>query len=308
MNESKKTTGRDGGGQPKKKSNKKKASGPVAFAALRAPSPVVDIGCNLTHRDFAADLPAVLERAAAANVDRILITGTSVKSSKGAAAMAARKDVPVKLYFTAGVHPHDAKTWTDETAKTLRTLASSPLCVALGECGIDFDRNFSPPDVQKAVFAKQLALAVDLKMPVFLHQRLGFKEFNEILEHEYLSKPGMVPEMACVHCFTGSAEELRSYVARGLMIGITGFVADEKRAVALRDALRQNILPLKQLLIETDGPFMSPKLASLRLPRRCEPSMLSYVARELADLMQVDFDTLCRQTTANAQRFFSKMG
>lgn len=150
------------------------------------------------------------------------------------------------------------------------------------------------------VFDKQLALAVELDRPVFLHQRLGFAEFNAIVErHVSRSDAARI----CVHCFTGDAKELEYYVARGYFVGITGFVCDQKRAVDLRAALERKLLPLEQLLIETDGPFMAPKNIP-RVPYRCEPAMLPYVAKELADLMGIPFDVLCKATTENAARFF----
>ena len=283
--------------------SKAKPKAKKPWTELKAPGLIVDIGVNIGHRDFSKDINDVMARCASNNVGILVATGTSVKSSRSVAALTTKKFANVEIYSTAGVHPHDAKTWDNETAQILRDLASKESCVAIGECGIDFDRDFSPRPVQQAVFQKQLELAVELKMPVFLHQRLGFKEFNEILERAFLSQPGVEPSDACVHCFTGSIAELEHYAARGVFVGITGFVCDPKRGAELQEALKKGVLPLSQLLIETDAPFMSPKTVP-NGGRRCEPGMLPYVAQTLAQLLNVPLEELCEQTTQNAKKFF----
>lgn len=170
---------------------------------------------------------------------------------------------------------------------------------------------FSPAEVQMEAFAKQLQSAVLLKKSVFLHQRLGFKEFNEIMDQVRENPfcfgfsrkrqhwPAELASRAVVHCFTGDAKELKHYVAKGYFIGITGFVCKKNRAQDLRSALSAGLLPLERLLIETDGPFMSP----IGKVRRCEPAMLPIVALELSKLMNVSFEKLCEQTTKNVRKW-----
>ena len=261
------------------------------FETLRAPAPIVDIGLNLTHRDFQGDLVGVLQRAAEANVVAIVGTGTNAKSSRKMAT-AVKKSLhgtDQVLYRTVGVHPHDAKTFFEEE---IAKLAAEEGVLAVGECGLDYDRMFSEAKVQREAFVAQLRIAVKLNLPVFLHQRLGFDDFNAIMDAEW---PAERARRAVVHCFTGDYKELSHYVKKGYMVGITGFVCKKNRSQDLRHALSSGVLPLTQLMIETDGPFMSP----FGKIRRCEPAMLPHIARELAILMNVDFEELCIQTTKN---------
>ncbi|HEU4533574.1 MAG TPA: TatD family hydrolase, partial [Polyangiaceae bacterium] len=166
---------------------------------------LVDIGVNLGHRSFANDREAVIERALAAGVRAIVCTGTSVKGSREALALARRR--PGQLFATAGVHPHDAARCDGSTAAALRELAADPAVVAIGECGLDFNRDFSPRPVQVEWFRRQLALAKELSMPLFLHERDAAATFLEALDAE---RPA--PETVVVHCFTGDEPTLREYL------------------------------------------------------------------------------------------------
>ncbi len=158
---------------------------------------------------------------------------------------------------------------------------------------------FSPAEQQKEAFIQQLKTARELKTSVFLHQRLGFKEFNEIMDEHW---PPELASRAVVHCFTGDAAELKHYVKKGYFIGITGFVCKKARAEELRKALSAGLLPLDRLLIETDAPYMSP----VGKVRRCEPSMLPLIALELSKLMNVSFEALCEQTTKNVDKWLGR--
>src|SRR5690606_10309568 len=129
---------------------------------------LIDIGVNLTHDSFDADRDEVIERAASACVTRMIVTGTSVTASARAAELASSRP---GLYATAGIHPHHAAELDAHSIDALRSLAEQPRVVAIGECGLDFFRNFSPPDAQERAFEAQLALAAELELPVFLHQR-----------------------------------------------------------------------------------------------------------------------------------------
>ena len=166
---------------------------------------LVDIGINLMHRRYDRDREAVIARAVAASVSRMVITGTSEADSVKAQAFAARSQGAsgVGIYATAGVHPHHAKDFTAQTLSTLQQLAARPEVVAIGECGLDFNRDFSPRPVQERVFAAQLALAAKVRKPVFLHDRDAHPRFLAILKEQRAQLVGGV-----VHCFTGTREEL----------------------------------------------------------------------------------------------------
>lgn len=206
----------------------------------KATTPIIDIGINLVHKRFQGDMKDVLKRAVDCNVTKMIITGTSVQDS-----VDARRLVEVHsdydLFFTSGVHPHDAKWCSDDTIATLEKLASHKKCVAIGECGLDFDRMFSPKEVQEHWFGQQLALAEKLGKPVFLHERKSHDEFINILS-KYKVK-------ACVHCFTGTQEALESFLKMGYYIGITGWICDETRGTDLAKFVK--LIPLNRLMIET---------------------------------------------------------
>ncbi|HEU4352939.1 MAG TPA: TatD family hydrolase, partial [Burkholderiales bacterium] len=191
---------------------------------------LVDIGANLTHSAFASDLDEVLARAQRAGVAQIIVTGTTVEESRQAAAIA---DCHAGLlYATAGVHPHHARECTPRTIKELRELANHPHCVAIGECGLDFNRNYSPHPDQEKWFVAQLELGLGLGKPLFLHSRDAHPRFAEILKTYRVTR-------AVAHCFTGEREELRAYLDLGLYIGITGWICDERRGKHLLELVRE---------------------------------------------------------------------
>ncbi|CZF84887.1 Tat-linked quality control protein TatD [Grimontia celer] len=257
---------------------------------------MIDIGVNLTSSQFDKDREDVLSRAKEAGISAMVLTGTDLESSPEAAAMAA--SLPGFAFSTAGVHPHDAKTVDDLTLPSIRALANQPQVVAIGECGLDFNRDFSPRPQQEAVFEAHLKLAVELNMPVFLHCRDAHERFMAILT-PYLDKlPGAV-----LHCFTGSEDELKACLQAGLYIGITGWVCDERRGEALRAIVP--LIPDDKLMIETDAPYLLPRdLKPKPKSRRNEPCYLPHIASEIAALRQQDTEQLITQTTLNTRRFF----
>ena len=259
--------------------------------------PLVDIGVNLAHASFRKDRDEVLDRAIASGVAQLIITGTSERSSEEASALAKRR--PGVLFATAGVHPHNAKECAPRTLVSLRALCGSPEVAALGECGLDFNRNFSPPPVQEKWFDEQLALAADMKMPVFLHERDAHQRFAAILgEH----RPHLVGGV--VHCFTGTWEEARAYLDMDLDLGITGWICDERRGQHLREVVAR--VPLDRLMIETDAPFLAPRDLRPR-PQRNEPALLPHVLRAVASAMGKPPAEVAAATTANARRLFPKI-
>jgi TatD DNase family protein len=259
--------------------------------------PLVDIGANLTHSSFRGDLDAVLERARAAGVGTIVVTGTSVAESLHAARLAEAH--PDALYATAGVHPHHARDCDDGTIPALRELASHPRVVALGEFGLDYNRNYSPHPDQERWFAAQLELGCDLGKPLFLHSRDAHPRLAEIVRTHRERLP-----RAVAHCFTGEADELHAYLDLGLYIGITGWICDERRGAHLHRLVRD--VPRDRLLVETDSPYLTPRdLRPQPKARRNEPAFLPHVVRTLARALGRDPEEVGADTARNARSFFA---
>jgi TatD DNase family protein len=257
---------------------------------------LIDIGANLTHSSFDADRDAVLARAAAAGVARILVTGTSVTSSVQAAALCDAH--PKRLFATAGVHPHHAAQFDAHSVAALRSLLTARQFVAIGECGLDFFRDYSPRDAQRRAFAAQLELAAEVRKPVFLHQRDAHDEFVAMLAPMRATLAGGV-----AHCFTGGPKELEAYLKLDLHIGVTGWVCDERRGAELRAAVP--LVPLDRLLVETDAPYLLPRdLEPKPHSRRNEPLYLAHVVERVAALVEQPVDIVAKATTANAERLF----
>lgn len=261
--------------------------------------PLYDIGANLTHNSYTDDLDAVLQRAAAEGVNRLAVTGSSVEASEQACALAQRYPA---LVATAGVHPHHASDYTPASTESLRELLANPQVRAVGETGLDYYRNYSTVQQQEHAFREQLQLAADTAMPVFLHQRDAHGAFMDILR-EYRERLGR----GVVHCFTGSAEELRDYLDLDMHIGITGWICDERRGAHLHELVP--LIPHNRLLLETDCPYLLPRdLKPTPKTRRNEPRWLGHIARTVAACRNESPDELAAQTTANAEAFFARTG
>jgi TatD DNase family protein len=257
---------------------------------------MIDIGVNLLHAQFDADRDAVLTRARRAGIAQMIITGTDLPGSRAAVAFAAAH--PGLLSATAGIHPHEAAAAPPGWQAALRALAPDPAVVAIGETGLDFNRNFSPPDVQEAIFREQLQLASQLNLPVFVHDREAGDRVAACLAEAGPPSAGVV-----VHCFTGTRTDLLRYLDMGCHIGITGWVCDRRRGQGLRDLIP--LIPLQRLLIETDAPFLRPHNAPADgHGRRNEPALLPYVAARLAELYGIARAELEAVTAANARRLF----
>ncbi|MEP7289332.1 MAG: TatD family hydrolase, partial [Chloroflexota bacterium] len=248
------------------------------------------------HKSFNVDRREVLARAQAAGVVKLIITGTSERSSQEAAAF-AQKSGGI-LYATAGVHPHDSKHCTPATITVLRDLAKLPEVVAIGECGLDYNRDFSPRPIQDRWFEAQIQLACELKMPLFLHEREAHQRFIEILSNYSNSLNKVV-----VHCFTGTAEELDKYLSMGFYIGVTGWICDDRRGTHLRGLVQR--IPLDRLMLETDAPFLTPRdLRPQPANRRNEPAFLPHILNTVANAMEKSPEAVAVATTATAQSFW----
>jgi TatD DNase family protein len=258
---------------------------------------LIDIGANLTGKAFAADLEPVIERARRAGVATIVVTGTSVAASRAAAALAS--DRAPMLYATAGVHPHEASSFDERGLEALRALAGQPAVRALGECGLDYNRNFSPRAAQLRAFEAQLELAAELELPVFLHDREAHEDMVALLRRYRDRLRGGV-----VHCFTGVRQELRAYLDLDLHIGITGWICDERRGLHLRELVRD--IPAGRLMLETDAPYLLPRtLRPAPASRRNEPAFLPLVLEAVAECVRRAVDQVAAETTRTARSFFA---
>ncbi len=257
----------------------------------------IDIGLNLGHESFADDWPTVLDAAHAAGVVQMVLTGASVAGSDRALALAHER--PGTLFATAGVHPHLASDLDDDALRHLASLHGEDAVVAVGECGLDYFRDFSPRDDQRTAFERQLELAVACGKPVFLHQREAHDDFVALLR-AYRDRIGP----AVVHCFTDSRRALFDYLDLDCHIGITGWVCDERRGLALKELVPE--IPDDRLMLETDAPYLKPRnLRPKQRTHRNEPQWLPWIGGAVAALRGVTPERLAEQTTANARAFFN---
>ena len=257
---------------------------------------LVDIGANLGHESFDRDREQVLTRAREAGVAQIVVTGAS--ESESATALDVARSSPGVLFSTAGVHPHHAREWRSGSAAALERLAEQPEVVAVGETGLDFNRDFSPRPDQERAFEAHLELAAGLGMPVFLHERDAHERFLAIVARwrDRLSR-------AVIHCFTGDGAVLDAYLDLDLHVGVTGWICDERRGLHLREIIGR--VPPERLMIETDAPYLLPRdLARKPKTRRNEPMHLPHILRAVAAAVGREPESLARSTTETARRFF----
>ena len=262
---------------------------------------LVDIGANLAHESFTHDLDGVLTRAQAHGVVQLVVTGASAQGSRDALALAqAHAGV---MYATAGVHPHHASDFDAETEALLRELHARLEVVAVGETGLDYDRNFSPRAAQLFAFDRQLQLVIDCGKPLFLHQRDAHADLiacmDNVLDRSGSGRVGRV----VVHCFTGEKGELFDYLDRDFYIGITGWICDERRGLHLRELVRH--IPAERLLLETDAPYLLPRnLKPMPAHRRNEPMYLAHICAEVARDRGEDVAVTAANATVAARAFF----
>lgn len=261
----------------------------------------IDIGVNLTNKRFDKDRDAIIQQARALGVVKQIVTGTNLAESLKAFALTG--NYPQQLYSTAGCHPHDAKDFTQEHFTEVENLLSEKSVVAVGECGLDFNRNFSPKDVQLKVFEQQLELAVEIQKPIFLHERDAFEEqYKLIKKHAHRLNGGVV------HCFTGKADHMKAYLDLGLYIGITGWICDERRGVDLYNQV--HLIPSNRLLLETDAPYLSPRdlppeLRAKPKSSRNLPQYLPHIAARISEARDVSLESLASDCYQNSCQLFN---
>jgi TatD DNase family protein len=261
---------------------------------------LIDIGVNLTNPSFADQRQAVLDRAYAAGVCQLMVTGTSVEGSEQALQLCEELDEGGgRLFSTAGIHPHSASDWNGDSEQQLRALLRQDRVRAVGECGLDFNRDFSPRPQQEKVFEAHLALAVELQMPMFLHERDANQRFLDILR-EYRDR---LPA-AVVHCFTGEQRALFSYLDLDLHIGITGWICDERRGGHLHPLVRD--IPRGRLMLESDAPYLLPRTLRPKPKNgRNEPAYLPEVLRVVALHRGESEEDVALHSSLTARQFFS---
>jgi TatD DNase family protein len=258
---------------------------------------LIDTHAHLDFHQFDVDRAEVVERARAAGVAAIVNVGTGLSTSQQAVNLANEYDC---VYAAVGMHPHDAKKLDGATLAELRTLARDPHVVAVGEIGLDFYRNLSPPEVQRRAFQAQLAWAAKLGKPVVIHDRDAHDEIMEILTGWAAGVHGtpLSGRLGVLHTFSGDLAMAQQAIELGFYISISGPVT-YKKAEQLSRIVQS--LPLDRLLIETDCPFLAPHPYR---GKRNEPAYVRLVAEQIAALKGMPVDTVAEATAANAQRLF----
>jgi len=246
------------------------------------------------HLDMLKDLPDALDQAAQAGVAQIVTIGVDLASSRAAAALAKRH---ANVFATVGLHPHDAEQADQACWTEMELLAKTTRPVAIGECGLDFFRDLSPRPAQRDAFARQVALALSLGLPLVVHDRDAHAETAAMLTELDAGRVGGV-----LHCFSGGADLARRVLDLGFHLGVTGVIT-YKNAEPLREVARQ--APLERLVVETDCPYLTPE------PLRGRPNQPAYLTHTCAGLAQAlgrPVAEVAAATTANARRLFGLPG
>lgn len=259
------------------------------FSPLTSHFSLLDTHCHLEMAEFDEDRDAVIQRAKEAGIDAVITVGSDLKGNIGSLRLSEKYDF---IYSSVGIHPHDAKDFTEEVYKKVRGwAASSSKIVAIGETGLDYHYDNSPRDIQKEVFKKHLLLAKELELPVIIHSREAKKDTLEILRDSGINR-------GVLHCFSGDMDMAEKAMEMGLYISIAGPVTF-KNAKKLRETAEA--IPDDYLLIETDAPYLTPEPFR---GRRNEPSFLVNTAQKIAELRKVSLEDIARITTLNAKRLF----
>lgn len=257
----------------------------------------IDIACNFTHESFKENLDAIISNAESVDVRKFVLLCASLKDL-GPIQTIQSKDSK-KFFITAGVHPHNATDVIDLNQKHLSKLLSSINPHAIGETGLDYFRNISPPAVQRNSFKMHIEIAKELKLPLYLHQRDSHEDFIKIIKANNNQFPRFV-----VHCFTGTQKELDDYLEMGAYIGLTGWICDKKRNLQLRESIKN--IPLNRLMIETDCPYLIPKNLPAKPKKNInEPKYLPHIAKEISYLMGLELEAVKLATNKNTLEFFN---
>ncbi|MBN2555384.1 MAG: TatD family hydrolase [Anaerolineales bacterium] len=257
---------------------------------------IADTHCHLNLNSFDDDRQIVLDRARAAGVDRILVPGIDAASSRVAAELAANEAM---LYAAVGIHPHDSSHWSDAEKTNLVQLAGSRKVVAIGEIGLDYYRDYTPRDLQRAAFSAQLELAAELELPVVIHQRESMTDVLRMLQAWVQELPQELSSRCGVlHAFTGCVEDACTAMELGFYIGLGGPVTF-KNARSLKEVIAH--LDLDRIILETDSPYLSPH--PMR-GKRNEPANVALIAEAIAEIRSISASAVRQTTSNNADRLF----
>ena len=258
------------------------------------PFKLFDIGANLTHKSFENDFEEVIKRSLLNGVNNICITGCDLTDSRRALSLA--KKFPNNLISTCGIHPHYADSFSEKSEKEIQEICNDSLVKAIGETGLDFNRNYSDKKNQIKSFLAHIKLANSLNLPMFLHQRDAHEDFIDCLNKE-------TPRTKCVvHCFTGEKKELFNYLDRDFYIGLTGWICDPKRGSHLEELIP--LIPLNRLLIETDSPYLLPKNLKVK-GRRNEPAFLNEILKKVMSERKESEKKITEMLSKNSLSFFN---
>jgi TatD DNase family protein len=249
---------------------------------------VIDTHCHLEMKQFDSDREQVIERARAAGVEAMITVGSDLAGTSGAMELACRYDF---IYASIGIHPHDAKDFTDDILARLAEWSADSKVVAIGETGLDYHYDHSPREMQRAVFEKHLQLAGEKDLPVVVHSREAVNDTIEILRRSGISK-------GVLHCFSGNREMAEEVMSMGFYISIAGPVTF-KKAKGLKEIAA--IVPDDYLLVETDAPYLSPEPFR---GKRNEPAYVIETLKQIAGLRGVTLEDIARITNLNAKRLF----
>ncbi|MEW5733911.1 MAG: TatD family hydrolase [Thermodesulfobacteriota bacterium] len=239
-----------------------------------------DSHCHVEGKDYDSDRDQMMDRARAAGICGVMVAGITEQSCGNAIALSERYP---DWFLSVGVHPHDSQSLTEEGLARLAVLSRHAKVRAWGETGLDFVRMYSPKEVQERWFARQLATAQSLGLPVILHERGSGGRLLEILKANLPERRGVV------HCFSGTREELYEYLDLGFMIGITGVVTQQARGEGLRELLP--LIPEDRILVETDAPYLTPS-PERNKHRRNEPAFVASVFRKVCEVLEKDPEAL----------------
>ncbi len=258
---------------------------------LSPESSLIDTHCHLDMADYKADLDQVIAEARRCGVSRIITIGIDLASSRRAVELAQCYE---GVYAAVGIHPHDADAADEAVLSQIVKLAAAPKVVGFGEIGLDYAKKYSPKDVQLRVFARQLELAKELRLPLIIHDRDAHDDTLRLLRDK-----GPFPQGGVMHCFSGDAALARQVLDLGFHVSIPGIVTFPNAAL-MREAVQE--VPLDRLLLETDGPFLAP--VPFRGKRNL-PQYLLHTAAAVAELKGVSLDEIAQQTTRNADKLFA---
>jgi TatD DNase family protein len=255
-----------------------------------------DSHCHVTASKYDDDRADVLARTFEGGVDTLISIGSGYGIEGNAAAIALAETDP-RIFATVGVHPHESAELDDENRAAIRDWLSHERVVALGECGLDYHYMNAPPEIQRSVFAEQVALARELDKPVSIHVRGDEPNaYDELLDIWITEGAGTLEGV--LHCYTGTLEFARRAMDHGFYVSFSGIVTF-KTSADLREVARN--IPLDRLMVETDAPFLAPQG---HRGKRNEPAWVSVVGETLAGLHETPLEEIAERTTANAKRFY----